>query len=148
MTVPRAPLLVLVFIASLTLPALAEPTTLSGRPTVIDGNTIEIAGEIILLKGIDAPEPRQICRGATGTAYDCGEMATFALIEIIETHWITCRGNVRDPYQRLIATCYAGPYDIGEKLLRRGWALADPQYSKDYGDAEKTARTARLGLWQ
>jgi len=42
----------------------AAPTAadeIVGRATVIDGDTIEIAGERIRLDGIDAPESRQHC---------------------------------------------------------------------------------------
>ena len=37
---------------------------LVGKPRVIDGNTIEIAGERIRLHGIDAPEAKQTCAAA------------------------------------------------------------------------------------
>jgi succinoglycan biosynthesis protein ExoI len=38
--------------------------TLSGRATLLDGDTIEIAGERIRLHGIDAPESGQQCQNA------------------------------------------------------------------------------------
>ena len=37
---------------------------------------------------------------------------------------MTCRGDRRDRYRRLIAVCYAGPYDLNAKMVKQGWALA------------------------
>ncbi len=43
----------------------------SGRPYIIDGDTVVLGKTHIRLKGIDAPEIGQSCEGAHGT-YDCG----------------------------------------------------------------------------
>ena len=75
-------------------------------------------------------------------------MATFALAEIIETHWVTCKGETLDRYKRRIAVCYAGPYDINAEMVRRGWALAYLRYSKDYVEEEEIARSRKVGMWQ
>jgi endonuclease YncB( thermonuclease family) len=120
---------------------------LTGKPRIIDGDTIEMAGERIRLHGIDAPEVKQTCQRTDGSEYRCGDMATFALAEIIEKHWITCKGETRDRYGRRIAVCYAGPYDINAKMVRRGWALAYRKYSSDYIDEEEDARGRGVGLW-
>ena len=72
---------------------------------------------------------------------------TFALAEIIETHWITCKGETTDRYKRRIAVCSAGPYDINAEMVRRGWALAYRRYSKDYVDEEADARGRGVGMW-
>ena len=102
-------LLIRVFIVSLSLlagPVITHADDLTGRPRVIDGDTIEIGGTKIRLHGIDAPESKQTCKKADGSEYRCGEMATFALAEIIETHWLTCKGETTDRYKRRIAVCY------------------------------------------
>jgi endonuclease YncB( thermonuclease family) len=127
----------------------AAPATadITGKPRIIDGDTIEIGGTKIRLHGIDAPEARQTCI-ADGKAWACGREATFALARFIETHWITCKGDTRDRYGRLIAVCYAGPYDLNAKMVKQGWALAYRAYSMDYVDEEAAARDAHVGMWR
>ena len=121
---------------------------ITGKPRVIDGDTIEIAGERIRLHGIDAPEAKQTCKDNNGKEWRCGQNATFALAEMIGNHWITCKGDERDRYGRLIAVCYAGPHDLNAKMVRQGWALAYRRFSTDYVDDENAAMVARMGSWQ
>ena len=125
----------------------AKTAELAGHHRVIDGDTIEIAGERIRLHGIDAPESEQKCT-AGGKEWACGQEATFALARIIETHWVTCKGNKRDRVGRLMAVCYAGPYDLNAKVVREGWALAYRRDSMDYVDEETAARNAGRGVWR
>jgi endonuclease YncB( thermonuclease family) len=74
-------------------------------------------------------------------------LATFALAEIIEFHWITCKGETTDRYKRRIAVCYAGTHDINAEMVRCGWALAYRRYSSDYVDEEADARGRGVGMW-
>lgn len=50
-----------------------------GRASVIDGDTIEIAGEKIRFNGIDAPESWQTCVDRAGAEYRCGK--------VLRTRW-------------------------------------------------------------
>ena len=56
-------------------PAMAAD--LQGSTRVIDGDTIEVAGQRVRLHGIDAPEWRQPCV-KEGWEWPCGEAATDA----------------------------------------------------------------------
>lgn len=126
--------------------AYADP--IAGQATVIDGDTIEIHGERIRLNGIDAPESRQDCERADGTAYRCGKDAAFALANFIGRGTVTCERRGVDRYKRTIATCQVRGEDIGAWLVRAGQALAFRRYSTDYVPEEAVAVEAMAGMWQ
>jgi len=126
----------------------ASATELNGKPRIIDGDSIVIGDKRIRLHGIDTPEAKQTCERRDGTKYRCGDMATFALAELIEEHWVTCKGDTTDRYGRLIGTCVTGPVNLNAEMVRRGWALAYRRYSSDYVAEEDEARAAGRGLWQ
>ncbi|MBY3043212.1 thermonuclease family protein [Rhizobium leguminosarum] len=86
-----------------------------GRASVIDGDTIEIAGQRIRLNGIDAPESWQACRDAAGRPYRCGKDAALALDEFLsKSRPIRCVGHGKDRYRRLVADCWVwrGAFEI------------------------------------
>ena len=130
---------------SCVLPASAQ--TLTGEARIIDADTVEIAGERLRLEGIDAPESRQTCKHG-GKRYDCGKDATSALRKKIGKESITCQGDTRDRYDRLIAVCYLDELDLNGWLVRQGHALAYRRFSKRYVAAEDEARKAKRGIWQ
>jgi endonuclease YncB( thermonuclease family) len=118
-----------------------------GKARIIDGDTVEIAGERIRLQGIDAPESRQVCT-VVGQEWRCGESATLALVDETAGQPLTCKGNKRDRYGRLIAVCYAGDDNLNAWMVREGWAVAYRRYSKDYVEEEAEARAAGRGVWR
>ena len=127
------------------LPASAE--TLTGAARIIDADTVEIAGDKLRLEGIDAPESRQTCK-RDRKRYDCGKEAAAALRVKIGKASITCKGDMRDQYDRLISVCSLDDMDLNGWLIRQGHALAYRHYSKRYVAAEDEARNAKRGLWQ
>ena len=105
-------------IALLALPCAvsASAETLTGAARIIDADTVEIAGEKLRLEGIDAPESRQTCK-RDGKRYDCGKEATSALRVKIGKASITCKGDTRDQYDRLIAVCYLDDIDLSGRSI-------------------------------
>jgi endonuclease YncB( thermonuclease family) len=118
-----------------------------GRATVIDGDTIEIAGQRIRLHGIDAPEKGQPCFGADNRPYRCGPVAANALDEFIGQSPVNCHERSTDRYGRLVADCSVRGQDIEEWLVRNGFAMAYRRYSTDYIGAEQEAKNNRRGVW-
>lgn len=135
---------------SLPLATFAEAQPITGRASVIDGDTIEIAGQRIRLHGIDAPEGAQLCRNEQGRDYRCGQVAALALADWLDqAQPIRCTERYRDRWKRIVATCYRRGQDVGEWLVSHGHALDWPQFSKGkYKRAEREARARQAGMWR
>lgn len=119
-----------------------------GKPEVVDGDTLNIGGVVFDLTGIDAPEADQTCT-KDGQTYSCGFQATNVLGFMTAGQWVQCRDQVIGPDGGSAMTCFlGGRYDIGEKMIRQGWALADRALSiPAYLAAEQAARAESAGLW-
>lgn len=127
----------------------ANDVEITGQASVIDGDTVEIAGTRIRLHAIDAPESRQTCE-RDSHAWRCGQQSALALADYVGRHVITCETRGTDRYKRVLAVCYRGGQqriDLNGWMVEQGWALAYRQYSRDYVDEEKKAQAARRGLW-
>lgn len=119
---------------------------ISGRASVIDGDTLTIGGMTVRLFGIDAPEGKQICQ-RDGTAWACGEEAASQLRSITDGHQVTCEGRGNDQNGRLVAVCAADGFDLNKSMVAAGWATAYRRYSEDYVGEEVRAKADRLGIW-
>ncbi len=136
-------LITLALVMFLPMSAFAE---IAGQARVIDGDTLEVAGQRIRLHGIDAPESRQFCR-RDGERWRCGKDATSALKAFLGSRQVSCEKLDRDRYRRVIARCAVDGVDIGEWLVSQGWAVAYYLYSYEYSRAEQRARSARRAMW-
>ncbi len=125
-----------------------DVTPLTGRASVVDGDTIEIHGTRIRLEGIDAPESRQTCADkASGEVIRCGQKAAFFLADMLAEHTVACTEDGKDRYGRSLAHCDVQGQDVGAALIRAGWALAFVRYSREYLPQEAEARAAGAGMW-
>jgi endonuclease YncB( thermonuclease family) len=113
-----------------------------GAAKVGDGDSLELAGERIRLRGIDAPELTQVCR-AGSRDYPCGRMARDALGQLAGAGQVSCEGWERDRYGRLLALCSAGGVELNREQVALGWAVAYGDYRRE----ETSARAARRGMW-
>ena len=120
----------------------------TGRPQIIDGDTLTIGGRALRLAGLDAPEADQTCTRA-GAATPCGDLAAFALAGLVESHWLTCDAATTAALDPLPVVCrLGGPkgIDLGAALVETGWALAVPG-DPTYAAQQQTAQAAARGLW-
>ena len=120
---------------------------LAGTPvTVIDGNTLEVAGARLRLHGIDAPDLDQPCR-LRGRTQSCGVIARAALMDLTAGAELDCEMRGRDADGRALATCTADGYDVAEGMVYTGWALARTSAPARYHTVQRQAEAARRGLW-
>ena len=128
-----------------------EPRLPSGTPhltgpveRVVDGDTLDLAGQRIRLADIDAPEHDQTCKTAAGGDWPCGTVATARLRELVRRRSLDCDPQEYDRYGRLVAGCRDGAVDVARQLVAEGLAVA----SGGYLAAETVARGRRIGIWQ
>lgn len=125
--------------------------TIDGLARVLDGDTLELAGERVRLIGIDAPEGRQLCQRGD-REWACGDDAAAALDEMIAGMEVRCDVLGRDRWGRALALCFADGVELNREMVREGWALAwypergavpGPAYDAEQANAE----AAQRGLW-
>lgn len=124
---------------------------ITGRATVIDGDTIEIRGERIRLNGVDAPESWQTCEDGDGISYRCGKVAAIALDRFLAASRPTrCEIVERDRYQRFVGVCFrADGREVNHWLVESGNAVDWKRYSNGaYVGAEQLARARGVGIWR
>jgi endonuclease YncB( thermonuclease family) len=115
---------------------------LTGAAEVIDGDSLRIAGVEMRLKGIDAPEYMQTCT-VSGRESACGREARNALRKLVQRGLVTCIGDERDRYHRLLVICRVRGAEINAVMVREGHAVAFGQYEAE----EAQAKAAFAGLW-
>lgn len=135
-------------VALTALSAVASASDFVGQATVTDADSLVVQGRKLRLHGIDAPESAQLCRNADSVHYRCGQQAANALAEFLAGRHVSCVDTDQPTYDRTVAVCSVGKVDIADWLVRQGYALDWPKYSKgDYADAQAEARRNERGIW-
>ncbi|TIL95151.1 MAG: DUF4236 domain-containing protein [Mesorhizobium sp.] len=128
-----------------------DSNTISGRATIIDGDTIDIAGTRVRFNGIDAPESTQLCQNAKNKNYRCGQSAAKALDAWLATSRpVTCKFVEWDHYGRFVGDCYRSDgAAVATWLVSAGHAMDWPLHSGGvYASYQDEARMAKRGIWQ
>jgi endonuclease YncB( thermonuclease family) len=127
----------------------AASAEIAGTPRVIDGATIEVAGQRVRLWGIVAPTPGQVCRGEH-RAFDCSAVARSQLQDLTAGTDVVCEEveGAATPPGEIVGRCVAGGFSINRNMVYTGWAFADPAAGELYGAVEDEAREAKRGLWR
>ncbi|MEN3975046.1 thermonuclease family protein [Emcibacter sp. SYSU 3D8] len=117
----------------------------TGTADVIDGETLEMQGQVVKLFGIDALEPEQICLNGN-RPWPCGEESARSLSSLIGGQPVRCQ-TIRNVGGYILATCDLNGEDLGAWMVASGWAFADRSVNNDYAPYEDTAQSARQGVW-
>ncbi|HEV7305239.1 thermonuclease family protein [Ensifer sp.] len=124
---------------------------LIGRPSVIDGDTIETTCQRVRIHGVDAPESSQRCTDGRGAAYRCGREAARALDRFLAASRPTrCEPVDIDRYGRIVGACFrADGASVNHWLVANGYTLDWAKYSRGaYASDQDGARAKALGIWQ
>jgi endonuclease YncB( thermonuclease family) len=122
-----------------------RPVIVSGRATVIDGETLDIRGQRIRLAGIEQPADDHVCERTDTERWRCGPRAVNALDELLEEAIVSC--VVREQETPRVGACSVGPVDLSLWLLRNGLARAASAPAGKYAKAQAEAMLARRGIW-
>ncbi len=117
---------------------------------VRDGHTLTVDGVRYHLDGVDTPEPDQVCLDQAGDTWACGIDARDKLKAFIGDRKVECADlGPGAPAAGRMARCQAGGEDLGQWLVREGWALTlEPSAKGRYLDLQVQARAERRGIWK
>ncbi len=142
--------LILALLAWSGLAAAAMAQDVVGVAVPLQADQITIEGARISLYGIDAPDPDmdRFCT-ASGRLYGCFTNAKRELEILIDEGPFACTGTgefnyVGFPYM----ICTVNGKDVGEDLVRAGWALAFLPQTDKYVATQQEAEAEGVGLWQ
>lgn len=119
------------------LPRETPAATLTGYPVAHDGDDLRFGQVRVRLWGIAASEDRR------GLVQPGGPEARAALAALIDGRQVTCDldGSTAGRSLRPVGLCRAGQVDLGEAMVRGGWARDCPAHSGEaYAQAEAAAR--------
>ncbi|MGE0022675.1 MAG: thermonuclease family protein [Hyphomicrobium sp.] len=122
-----------------------DPSKLEGRAVAVTGDKLRVAGTLIVIDGIEAPEAGQSCQRQSG-AWRCGTAAREALANLVRGRRITC-DILSDDGERKEARCYVGGRDVAEAMVRNGHVFAEGGFLSRYASVEGEAEAEKLGLW-
>jgi endonuclease YncB( thermonuclease family) len=117
----------------------------SGTPfEVLSGDMIRVGKTTYCLKGIDAPEPGQICKRGNGRDYDCRHIAKTALMDLTAGVNVKC-SDVMKQNACMAGSCEADGSDLSRNMIHTGWALStEPRFAI----IQTQAKVKKPGLWK
>ncbi|MBB4004863.1 MAG: hypothetical protein V7704_03470 [Aurantimonas endophytica] len=120
---------------------------LLAQPVAIDAGRIAIGESFVTLPGLAAPDLARRC-GSGADEWPCGIRARTELRAYLRGRSIRCAvpDDFGEAEETVATACSLGGSDIGEWLVRNGWAEA--AVGGPYVDAETEAKRERRGLWR
>lgn len=118
--------------------AVAADEVVRGHARALDGDTLMIGETRVRLFGVDAPEmtdPR-------------GPVSRGQLDELIDGRQVSCTPTGAKSHGRPVARCNVAGRDLGDAMIRNGWAFAYRTFTAEYDEAEAKAREMGVGFWQ
>ena len=129
-----------------------DPPPVVGQATIIDGDTLEVAGRRFHLWGIDAPEIDQTCERAD-IEFNCGQEAKAHLRSLVSDRTVSCVPMSEPDRQGATVGICSVVYrvsqsDAGRDMVQDGWAVERARLSDGrYRFSQDRAKDMRLGLW-
>ena len=126
----------------------AQAADIVGKARVVNGHTLDVAGVIVGLYGIQAPHPDQACQTRHGKAQSCGRLSMQSLFLMVRGPAVRCEPQRVTQDGRTEALCFTSWLNINEEMVLTGQALADPETGADFVRAQNFAKAREEGVWQ
>jgi endonuclease YncB( thermonuclease family) len=101
---------------------------LIGPARVIDGDTIDVAGTRVRVRGIAAPDIGS--RAGSANERAAGLAAKHWLEQYLASRWVLCRDTGERTHARVVARCEVDGQDLGRLVVAAGHALDCPRWSR------------------
>lgn len=137
----------------LALPLWAAQPEITGPARIIDGDTLDIAGQRIRIGGIDAPESNERCTDTAGRTWRCGDWSTDQAKRLVAGQRLTCHDLGERTHQRIVGRCFVNGRDLAVALIELGAARPCIRFARAQGQerayqqAESVAIAARAGIY-
>ena len=126
--------------------ATAAAADLRGRPEILSGDRLIVAGKMVALYGALAPQQNQRCFDKS-LPWWCGKYAREHLDRLINGAEVVCLDKGRTEDGHLLGHCRLRDIDLSEAQIAAGMAKADPRRGSAYLQVEQVARVAQTGIW-
>ena len=126
-------------------PASRSVDELRSYAIIHDDATLEVAGRRLRLYGIFLPKTERTCEPRIRPVR-CASRAVQALRFKVRG-FVHCRLGGKFEDGSIAAYCSVAEQDLGEYLIRRGWAVALPDAPFSYHVSERIARQRGFGVW-
>jgi endonuclease YncB( thermonuclease family) len=118
-----------------------------------DGDTLQLAGVIYRLDGIDAPEFDQTCIDDHAEPWTCGVEARDQLVKLIGGRGVRCQDLGPDKtygkWHTGICTVDGETVSLNQSLVRQGFALhSETSTAGRFREDEAAAKDKLSGLWK
>jgi endonuclease YncB( thermonuclease family) len=138
------------FASALLLMSAMSAPAFAATAVVKDGGTLQVAGNIFRLDGIEPPAVDQMCIDEHADSWTCGVEAREQLAKLIGGKQVRCGDLGPDPaYTKWwtgLCIIEGETVSLGQMLVQKGFALADAK-GKFKAD-EMAAKDDRRGLWK
>jgi endonuclease YncB( thermonuclease family) len=118
------------------------------RPKVIDAGTLGTDGLLVRIAHINTLKPDETCVSRVGGTWPCGARARTALRGLVRMFTIVCQKTSDLGPRQIAATCVRRKTDIGEWLVRYGWADPAENAPGNYLELAAEAKKNKRGKWQ
>ncbi len=119
---------------------------MEGTAQVVDGKTLLIGSNLIVLNGADAPSADQTCTDSRGMPWECGRRAKDRLNQLVAGQHVVCVGT-EQARSGVAAKCKVGMTDLGKTMVEDGYAMSPKAVAPAYASNQVEAENGHRGMW-